>query len=111
VSTFGDGETLDAPGRPRVVHAPGHTEGSCAVLLESRRALVTGDVMSTLNPLTGRTGPQIHPDGLNRDSELALRSLDKLTGLPADVLLPGHGDPWSGSVDDAVQLAKAAGRS
>jgi len=111
VSTFGDGETLDAPGRPRVVHAPGHTEGSCGVLLESRRALVTGDVMSTLNPLTGRTGPQIHPDALNRDSELALRSLDNLTGLPADVLLPGHGDPWSGSVDDAVRLAKAAGRS
>jgi glyoxylase-like metal-dependent hydrolase (beta-lactamase superfamily II) len=102
VEMFGDGETLDAPG---------HTEGSCAVLFERRRALVTGDVMSTRNPLTGRTGPQIHPDALNRDSELALRSLDNLTGLPADVLLPGHGDPWSGSVDDAVRLAKAAGRS
>lgn len=111
VSTFGDDETLDVPGRPRVVHAPGHTEGSCALLLESRRALVTGDVMSTVNPLTGRTGPQIHPDALNRDSELALRSLDHLTGLPADVLLPGHGDPWPGSIDEAVRLAKAAGRS
>src|SRR5262245_333330 len=27
VSAFGDGETLDVPGRPRVVHTPGHTEG------------------------------------------------------------------------------------
>jgi Ca2+-binding RTX toxin-like protein len=26
LSTFGDGETIDVPGRPRVVHAPGHTE-------------------------------------------------------------------------------------
>jgi glyoxylase-like metal-dependent hydrolase (beta-lactamase superfamily II) len=30
VSTFEDGETLDVPGRPRVVHAPGHTEGNCS---------------------------------------------------------------------------------
>ena len=27
VSTFADGETLEVPGRPRVVHAPGHTLG------------------------------------------------------------------------------------
>jgi len=32
-------------------------------------------------------------------------------GVPADVLLPGHGEPWSGPIDDAVRLAKAAGRS
>ena len=25
-----DGEVLDVPGCPRVVHAPGHTAGSCA---------------------------------------------------------------------------------
>jgi glyoxylase-like metal-dependent hydrolase (beta-lactamase superfamily II) len=111
VSTFGDGETLDVPGSPRVVHAPGHTEGSCAILLESRRALVTGDVLSTRNPLTGRVGPQIGPDGLNRDSEQALRSLDALDPLPADLVLPGHGEPWTGGVAEAVRLARAAGRS
>lgn len=111
VSAFEDGETLDVPGRPRVVHAPGHTEGSCAVLFEDRRALVTGDVLSTRNPLTGRTGPQIGPDGLNHDSEQALRSLDRLASLPADVLLPGHGDPWTEGPAEAVRLARAAGRS
>src|SRR5262245_38248069 len=46
VSAFEDGETIDVPGRPRIVHAPGHTQGSCAVLFEGRRALVTGDVLS-----------------------------------------------------------------
>ena len=61
VSTFGDGEILDVPGRPRVVHVPGHTEGSCAILLEPQRALITGDALATRNPLTGRTGPQIGP--------------------------------------------------
>lgn len=111
VSAFGDGETLEVPGRPRVVHAPGHTEGSCAILFEDRRALVTGDVLSTRNPLTGRTGPQIAPDGLNQDSEQAMRSLDALGSVPADVVLPGHGDPWRDGVAEALRLAKAAGRS
>ena len=36
VSGFGDGEVLDVPGSPRVVHAPGHTGGSAAILLEDR---------------------------------------------------------------------------
>ena len=31
VATFADGETLDLPGRPRAVHAPGHTAGSAAL--------------------------------------------------------------------------------
>jgi glyoxylase-like metal-dependent hydrolase (beta-lactamase superfamily II) len=111
LSTFGDGETLDVPGRPRVVHAPGHTDGSCAILLERRRVLVTGDALATRNPLTGRTGPQIAPDGLNRDSEQALRSIDALAPLPADLVLTGHGEPFSEGIAEAVRLAKLAGRS
>jgi glyoxylase-like metal-dependent hydrolase (beta-lactamase superfamily II) len=111
VSTFSDGETLEVPGSPRVVHAPGHTLGSSAILLEGRRVLVTGDALSTRNPLTGRTGPQIAPDGLNRDSAEALRSLAALAPLPADLVLPGHGEPWTGGVAEAVRRARAAGRS
>jgi glyoxylase-like metal-dependent hydrolase (beta-lactamase superfamily II) len=111
VSTFDDGETLDVPGRPRVVHVPGHTDGSCAILLEDRRVLVTGDALATRNPLTGRTGPQIAPDGLNRDSDLALRSLDSLAPLRADLVLPGHGEPFTGGIGEAVRRAKIAGRS
>ncbi len=111
VSAFDDGEAIDLPGRPRVVHAPGHTAGSCAILFEAQRALVTGDVLGTRNPLTGRVGPQIGPDGLNRDSEQALRSLDRLTDLPADLVLPGHGEPWTDGIAEAVRRAKLAGRS
>ncbi len=111
LSAFGDGETLDVPGSPRVVHVPGHTEGSCALLFEARRALVTGDALATRNPLTGRVGPQIAPDGLNRDSEQALRSIDALTPLPAELVLTGHGEPWTGGIAEGVRLAKLAGRS
>lgn len=51
------------------------------------------------------------PSGLNEDTPEALRSLDRLGGMRADVLLPGHGDPWTGGVAEAVAAAKIAGRS
>jgi glyoxylase-like metal-dependent hydrolase (beta-lactamase superfamily II) len=111
VGTFADGETLDLPGRPRAVHAPGHSPGSAALLLEGRRVLLSGDVLATRNPLTGRLGPQIMPSGLNSDTPQALRSLANLEGVAADVLLPGHGEPWSGEMAEALRLARAAGRS
>jgi glyoxylase-like metal-dependent hydrolase (beta-lactamase superfamily II) len=82
-----------------------------AAYFDSRRVLMTGDSLVLRNPLTGRVGPQIAPAGLNRDSQQALRSLDALAGLTADVLLPGHGDPWTRGAAEAVRLAKAAGPS
>ncbi len=111
VATFGDGETLDVPGRPRVVHTPGHTDGSAVLAIEDRSVVFTGDALCTLNPLTGRLGPQIMPSGLNLDSKQAMSSLDNLAGLKADVLLAGHGDPWTDGVPEAIRLAKAAGPS
>ena len=111
VSSFADGEVIDIPGRPRAVLAPGHTPGSAALLLEERRVLLTGDVLATKNPLTGRLGPQIMPSGLNEDTPQAFRSLDALSGVTADVILPGHGDPYRDGVPAALAAAKAAGRS
>jgi glyoxylase-like metal-dependent hydrolase (beta-lactamase superfamily II) len=111
VSGFSDGEVLDVPGSPRVVHAPGHTGGSAAILLEDRSVLFTGDVLCTHNPYTGRAGPQIMPSGLNADTPQALASLANLTGIKAEVLLPGHGEAWTGGVEEAVRQARAAGPS
>ena len=111
VSGFSDGEVLDVPGSPRVVHAPGHTDGSAAILLEDRSVLFTGDVLCTHNAYTGRVGPQIMPSGLNADTPRALASLASLTGIKAEVLLPGHGEAWTGGVEEAVRQARAAGPS
>jgi len=111
VSTFADGETLDLPGQPRVVHTPGHTPGSSALFLERQGVLLTGDSLVTRNPLTGRLGPQIMPSGLNQDTDEALRSLDVLNGVPAEVLLPGHGEPWTEGAAEATRRAHAAGPS
>ena len=63
------------------------------------------------NPLTGRKGPQIMPSALNVDTAQALASLDVIGALPADLLLPGHGDPWTGGAAEAARAAKAAGPS
>jgi glyoxylase-like metal-dependent hydrolase (beta-lactamase superfamily II) len=79
--------------------------------LEGRRVLLSGDVLVTRNPLTGRVGPQIMPSGLNRDTPQALSSLDVLYGTPAEVLLPGHGEPWTQGAAQAARLARAAGPS
>jgi glyoxylase-like metal-dependent hydrolase (beta-lactamase superfamily II) len=111
VSGFGDGEVLDVPGSPRVVHAPGHTDGSAAILLEDRSTLFTGDVLCTHNAYTGRVGPQIMPSGLNADTPQALASLANLDGIRADTLLPGHGEPWTTGVEEAIRQARAAGPS
>lgn len=111
VSGFSDGAVLDVPGSPRVVHAPGHTGGSAAILLEDRGVLFTGDVLCTHNAYTGRVGPQIMPSGLNADTPRALASLTNLAGIKADMLLPGHGEPWTEGVEEAIQQARAAGPS
>jgi glyoxylase-like metal-dependent hydrolase (beta-lactamase superfamily II) len=111
VSVLADGETLDVPGRPRAVHAPGHTPGNAALFLEEQRVLFSGDTIVTRNPLTGRTGPQIMPSGFNQDTPAALQSLGTLLGLAADTVLPGHGEPWTGGAAEAVRMAQAAGPS
>ena len=111
VSIFADGEILDVPGKPLAIHAPGHTPGNAALLLGEHRVLFSGDTVVTRNPLTGRTGPQIMPSGFNQDTALALQSLAGLRAIPADTVLPGHGEPWTGGTAEAVRLAQAAGPS
>lgn len=107
--TFADGETLDVPGSPRVVHTPGHTAGHSALLFESHRVLFVGDALCTVDPLTGRPGPRVMPFG-NVSDATCLASLAGVEGLAADVLLPGHGIPWRESPSAAVAQARATAR-
>jgi glyoxylase-like metal-dependent hydrolase (beta-lactamase superfamily II) len=111
LTTFRDGERLDVPGRPRAILTPGHTLGMCAFELESGAALVAGDALCNGNPFTGRPGVQIMPACTNVSSEQALESLARLEGVQTATILFGHGDPWNGSVADALALAREAGPS
>ena len=109
VATFGDGATLDVPGSPRVVLVPGHTPGSVALHVPARSVLFVGDAIATTAVTTGETGPRIAP--YTADRAQALASLERLRGLnDADLVLPGHGDPWPAGIDlaiDRVRLAAA----
>jgi glyoxylase-like metal-dependent hydrolase (beta-lactamase superfamily II) len=101
---FDADDVLDVPGKLRVVSTPGHSSAHSALLLESRGVLFCGDAMATLAVHTGETGPMIHP--FNEDRARAVRSLDVIEPVQADVLLPGHGEPWRGEISDAVAEAR-----
>ena len=110
VRTFEDGDVLDVPGKPLVIHAPGHTRGCVAFSFERHGVLAVGDVLYGFGVLTGKEGPQIGPRAFNASSEQALQSLSKLEDIDANVVLFGHGEPWTLGVDAAVARARATGR-
>jgi glyoxylase-like metal-dependent hydrolase (beta-lactamase superfamily II) len=103
------GEQLEVPGRPTVIGLPGHTRGSVGFVVDDRDVCFSGDALVTLDLLTGHRGPRLLSRAFMEDSKQALTSLDRLTGLKVGTLLPGHGDPWHGSMSDAVAAARAAG--
>ncbi|HSJ82321.1 MAG TPA: MBL fold metallo-hydrolase [Acidimicrobiia bacterium] len=98
--TFTDGETLDLPAKPRVIHIPGHTPGSAAIHVPHVDALFVGDALTTGHVLTGEIGPRPAPFTL--DPSQAIDSLNRLETIRAKWVLPGHGAPWSGGVGDAI---------
>jgi glyoxylase-like metal-dependent hydrolase (beta-lactamase superfamily II) len=105
-SGFADEEVLDVPGRPRVIHTPGHTAGNVALNLTDREVLIAGDTLATLSLSHGEPGPQLLPRFLNEDHDRALASLEKIEPVNARWVLPGHGLPWEGSPQQAVKLAR-----
>src|SRR5262249_54190550 len=90
LQTRSDGATPDLAGSPRLISVPGHTPGSVAVHVPSVSALFMGDAFTTRSVLTGETGPRLAPFTLDRSA--ALSSLDRLDGVEAGWMLPGHGD-------------------
>ena len=101
-----DGQVLDVPGSPRIIHVPGHTPGSVAVHVPAVDALFLGDTMTTRNVLTGATGPKPAPFTL--EPQQALASLDRIEAVDATWVLPGHGPAWDGGVPEAVRLIRDA---
>lgn len=104
VATFGDGATLDVPGSPRVILTPGHTPGSAALHVPSLGALFVGDAFATYAVTTGARGPQVAP--FTADAAEAVASLPRLEAVSAELVLPGHGDPWTGGIQEAIRLVR-----
>lgn len=71
----------------RVVHAPGHADHQIMLYDEERRMLFAADhVLLRITPNIGRW-PESEPNPLAR----YLESIRSMRGLPADLVLPGHG--------------------
>jgi glyoxylase-like metal-dependent hydrolase (beta-lactamase superfamily II) len=102
-----DGDVLELPGSPVIVGMPGHSAGSIAVYSALADAVFVGDALTTRHVTTGRAGLQ--PAPFTDDPAEALESLDRLAGLQASWVLPGHGTPWRGSpADVAGEVRKGA---
>jgi len=90
--TLRDGDRLDSWGlAARIIHLPGHTGGSIAVLTDEGD-LVSGDAC------VNRDSPSASPYVENRDQYAA--SIEKLRVLASKVrtVYPGHGAPFPGAL-------------
>jgi glyoxylase-like metal-dependent hydrolase (beta-lactamase superfamily II) len=90
-----DGDVLEIGDGARVVHVPGHTDGSVALHLPAERVLFTGDVIAQHE---GRilVGP------FNLDRDRAARSARALAALDVDTACFGHGDALVGNAAERL---------
>lgn len=82
-----DGDLIDLGGRPlKIIHIPGHTSGSVAILDVNNRALYAGDSVQK---------GHIFMFGNKREPDNFEASLDKLIALQSeyDIIYASHADP------------------
>ena len=91
-----EGDTIEAGGRGlTVLHTPGHTIGSICLYDSESKVLFSGDTVFP-NGSFGRTD-------LDTGDEVAMvNSLERLTHLDVDFLLPGHMAPVIGHAHDHI---------
>jgi glyoxylase-like metal-dependent hydrolase (beta-lactamase superfamily II) len=100
-----DGDVLDLPGSPRVIHTPGHTAGHCSIALDRRGVLLCDDAMVNFDYAAGRHGLGLHR--FNDDRAQALVSLSRLEPVPAEIVLFGHGQPWTEGLRRALDAVRS----
>jgi glyoxylase-like metal-dependent hydrolase (beta-lactamase superfamily II) len=83
-----DGDEID---NLRVIHTPGHTEGSIC-LYKTGDILFAGDAVKT----DSRGNLKLSPSAMTLNVQEALDSVRKIATLEFDILLPGHGVPVMG---------------
>ncbi|WP_405622615.1 MBL fold metallo-hydrolase [Streptomyces sp. NBC_00076] len=98
VTEVSDGDALDFGGGARVVHVPGHTDGSIALHLPEYGVLFTGDTIAA-SPVDGSVIPGV----FNLDRSQVLAACHRLAALDADVACFGHGAPVIGRAGAALR--------
>jgi glyoxylase-like metal-dependent hydrolase (beta-lactamase superfamily II) len=104
-----DGQELEVPGKPRVIHTPGHTPGHVVYYFPALGALFVGDLLCTWHPTRGRRGAQLM--AFNVSTPQSFESLGKIETLQAGLVLVGHGEPWTGGPHAAVEQARETARA
>ncbi|WP_344640418.1 MBL fold metallo-hydrolase [Kitasatospora cystarginea] len=107
--TFSDDCQLTVPGSPLAVLTPGHTHGSTSYLFPDASIAFTGDALVTHDAVAGRIGPCVICRAFTQDSRSALASLDKIAEHDIDLVLPGHGEPWTDGLAMAARQAVSNG--
>lgn len=74
--------------RIRIIETPGHSPGSLCLYLEEKKVLISGDTVFYMG--VGRVDL---PGGNLKDLE---KSLEKLSKIQAEYLIPGHGELLKG---------------
>lgn len=92
-----DGDLLDFGGEARVVHSPGHTDGSIGLHLPAHGVLFTGDCVAGVG--------EVMLGVFNVDRAAARASMRRLASLSPSTLCFGHGDPLT---EDAAAVLRAA---
>jgi glyoxylase-like metal-dependent hydrolase (beta-lactamase superfamily II) len=105
--TFSDGEELDVPGHPVVVHTPGHSPGHCVLHVAGEDAVFAGDALCGWSTVTGEQGPILPPAQFSNSMAQARASLERIERLDAGTVYFGHGDPWVDGCAAAVAQARA----
>lgn len=85
-------------GRLTVIHTPGHTVGSIALLDKENKVLFVGDTLRFDG--TKVTGP---PESFTWDMAKAKESIGKISLLDFNVMLSGHGEPLASNATEAVK--------
>ncbi len=86
-------EFVFASGSLRVVHTPGHTPGSCCLLRESSRLMLTGDtILKTITPNPILNADPIDPKRRFPSLGEYLVSLARIRSLAPTLLRTSHGD-------------------
>ena len=84
-----DGDLVDFGLEVRVVHLPGHTDGSIALYIPAKRAVIVGDTLQYR--FARNLGPPAR--WVTRRPDMAIRSLEKLLNLDFDVICFSHFPP------------------
>ena len=81
-----------------VIHTPGHTAGSIALYDPERKIIFVGDAIRNDKGALDES-----PAHFSHDPKEARRSIEKISKLDFDVMLPGHGEALMPDASDKVR--------